>query len=74
MSKPVLAGRVSKRINSNRQPLLVVSVFFYLISSVLTSNTLVAADLGNEVLFAHPENCLQEMGSLVQINRETMLS
>ena len=73
MNKTVHAGRVSKGVNSDRHPLLVVSVFFYLISSVLTSNTLVAADLGHEVLFAHPDNCLQEIGSQLRIEGGTFV-
>ena len=72
MSKPVNVGRVSKRVNSSRHLLLVVSAFFYGISSVLTSNTLVAADSGHEVLFA-PDNCLQEIGSQLRIEGGTFV-
>ena len=72
MSKPVNVGRVSKRVNSSRHSLLVVSAFFYGISSVLTSNTLVAADSGHEVLFA-PDNCLQEIGSQLRIEGGTFV-
>ena len=73
MNKPVHAGRVSKGVNSDRHSLLVVLAFFCVISSVLISNVLVAAELGHEVLVTDSNNCLQEIGSQVRIDGATFV-
>ena len=73
MNKSVHAGRVSKGVNSDRHSLLVVLAFFCVISSVLISNVLVAAELGHEVLVTDSNNCLQEIGSQVRIDGATFV-